>query len=220
MLSMIETHSDNANIIADRPICMAKRFFDVLFSGIGLVSLLPVFAITSLLVVLDSRGGPFFVQTRIGLNGKTFRMMKFRSMFVDGDSRLSNPEMRRKAESAGRVLKFAGDPRVTRIGRILRSTSIDELPQLINVLLGDMSIVGPRALIPSMLTPYPEWSAERALVKPGITGLWQVSARDRNESLEDMIDYDLEYIHTWSLWNDLSIVARTPSVLISRKGAV
>ena len=197
-----------------------KRGLDLAFSVVGLTLFSPVFFVVAILVVLDSRGGAFFRQTRVGLDGKRFRMFKFRSMYIDGEKRLADPGLQRKAEEAGRVLKLKCDPRVTPIGRILRSTSIDELPQLINVLLGHMSIVGPRALIPSMLVPYPEWARLRQVVYPGITGLWQVSARERNESLADMIDYDLEYIRAWSLWSDLTIIARTPKVLISRKGAV
>lgn len=198
----------------------AKRGLDIIVSLLVVVCLLPLFALVCIFIVLDSEGSPFFVQKRVGLRGQRFKMYKFRSMYVNGRERLKDPTMQEKAEGAGRVLKLAHDPRVTRIGRILRSTSIDELPQLINVLLGHMSLVGPRALVPSMLAPYPEWAAEREVVKPGITGLWQVSARERNESLEDMIDYDLEYIRNWSLWKDLVILAKTPKVVFSRRGAV
>lgn len=197
-----------------------KRCLDIVLSIIGLLILLPIFLVVSILVPLDSKGGAFFAQTRIGAGGRRFKMLKFRSMFVDAEQRLGDPNLARETEAAGRILKLKHDPRVTRLGRVLRSTSIDELPQFVNVLLGHMSIVGPRALVPSMLDPFPEWAEAREVVPPGITGLWQVSARDRNESLADMIDYDLEYIHTWSLWNDLVIMARTPKALISRKGAI
>lgn len=199
---------------------LIKRWFDLVFSITGLILLSPVFLSVTVLVVLGSKGGAFFRQTRVGLNGKRFRMLKFRTMYIDGEKRLGDSDLQRNTEEAGRVLKLKSDPRVTPVGRVLRYTSIDELPQLINVILGQMSIVGPRALIPSMLDPYPEWARLREVVYPGITGLWQVSARDRNESLADMIEYDLEYIHTWSLWSDLAIIARTPKAVISGKGAV
>lgn len=147
-------------------------------------------------------------------------MMKLRSMFVDAAEHLDDPSIAEKAEAAGRVLKLKCDPRVTRVGKLLRTTSLDELPQLINVFLGQMSLVGPRALTINMVNPYPDWSKARHVMRPGITGLWQVSARERNESLEDMIEYDLDYIHHWSLLLDAIIVARTPGAVISRKGAV
>jgi lipopolysaccharide/colanic/teichoic acid biosynthesis glycosyltransferase len=197
-----------------------KRWLDMLTSAVCMICLLPLFVVVSIAVCVDSPGAPFFLHTRVGRDGRRFKMVKFRSMFVDGDKRLNDPEIRDKVESAGRVLKFEGDPRITRVGKLIRSTSIDELPQLINVLMGHMSIVGPRALMPSMLDPYPEWAAARSIVRPGITGLWQISARERNESLEDMIDYDLEYIRNWSILGDLMILAKTPGVVLSRKGAV
>jgi lipopolysaccharide/colanic/teichoic acid biosynthesis glycosyltransferase len=141
-------------------------------------------------------------------------------MYVDAHNRLDDPGALKEAEAAGRVFKVKCDPRVTRVGRLLRTSSLDELPQLINVLLGQMSLVGPRALTPNMVAPYPDWSKARHVMRPGITGLWQVSARERNESLEDMIEYDLEYIRRWSVMLDATILARTPGTVISRKGAV
>ena len=141
-------------------------------------------------------------------------------MYTDADEHLSDPDRRTRFEQCGKVLKLEQDPRVTRIGRVLRTTSLDELPQLMNVLLGHMSLVGPRALIPSMVNPYPEWSKARHVMLPGITGLWQVSARERNESLSDMIEYDLDYIRRWSLLLDGIILVRTPGAVISRKGAI
>jgi len=199
---------------------ITKRMADILVSMIGLVCLLPLFALVCVLIAIDSPGSPFFLQTRVGRYGRRFRMMKFRSMFVDADKRMEDPRILAEAEAAGRVVKLKRDPRVTRIGKLLRTTSLDELPQLINVFFGHMSLVGPRALTPNMVEPYPDWSKARHVMRPGITGLWQVSARERNESLEDMIDYDLDYIRRWSLYLDAAILARTPGVVISRRGAV
>jgi len=199
---------------------LLKRIADMFFSIIALTVLLPLILVVSVAIVIDSPGGVLFAQTRVGLNGRLFRMLKFRSMYIDADKRIGDPLLIKDAEAAGKVLKLDNDPRVTRVGKFIRTTSIDELPQLVNVLLGHMSIVGPRALIPSMLKPFPEWAKAREVVPPGITGLWQVSARDHNESLADMIEYDLEYISNWSLWQDLVIMFRTPMAVFSRKGAV
>lgn len=197
-----------------------KRCCDLLLSLVLLIILGVPFIVIAALISLESAGSPLFVQARVGIKGRRFRMLKFRSMYVDADTRLPDPEIRQQFESTGRILKLCEDPRVTRVGKLLRVTSMDELPQLINVLLGDMSLVGPRALIPSMVDPYPEWSNARHIMQPGITGLWQVSARERNESLADMIEYDLEYVRKWSLWSDFIILCRTPGVVLSRKGAV
>lgn len=197
-----------------------KRTIDVVLSLLGTVLVLPLVPTICGLIVLDSPGSPFYVRVRIGRNGRRFGMIKFRSMFVDAANRVPDPARLKQIEAEGRVLKLDNDPRVTRIGKILRSTSLDELPQLINVLLGHMSLVGPRALVPSMLEPYPDWAKARSVVRPGLSGLWQVSARERNESLADMIDYDLDYIRNWSLLRDVVILARTPRAVLSRKGAI
>lgn len=199
---------------------VAKRVADTILSLALLVCLLVPFAFICLAIVLDSPGSPFFVQIRVGRNGRRFAMLKFRSMYTDADQRLCDPGERAELEQSGRVLKLKQDPRVTRVGKILRTTSLDELPQVLNAFLGQMSLVGPRALIPSMVEPYPEWSKARHVMRPGITGLWQVSARERNESLEDMIEYDLQYIRAWSLLSDAVILIRTVGVVCSRKGAV
>lgn len=197
-----------------------KRAMDMAVSSLCLVLLFPVLVVIAALIALDSSGGILYLQTRVGLDGRYFHVLKFRSMYTDRDSTLDSLQARKEAESLGRILKMKNDPRITRVGRFLRSTSIDEFPQLINVFLGDMSIVGPRPLIPSMLQPYPEWARARQVMRPGITGLWQISAREHNESLADMIEYDLDYINNWSLWKDTSIVLRTPRAVISRRGAI
>lgn len=207
-------------MMLNRADLIVKRVVDVAISLFGLVCLLPLLLLICTLVVIDSPGSPLFLQTRVGRNGRRFKMIKFRSMYVDADKRLDDPNILKETEAAGKVLKLERDPRVTRIGRLLRISSLDELPQLINVFLGQMSLVGPRALIPSMVDPYPEWSEARHVMRPGITGLWQVSARERNESLEDMIEYDLDYIRHWSLMSDIKTLVRTPAVVFSRKGAV
>ena len=197
-----------------------KRWADIFVSAVAIVLLLPLFVLLCIVISLDSLGSPFFLQVRVGRYGQCFQMLKFRSMFIDADKRLDDPDMAIKAEAEGRVLKLKNDPRVTRIGNLLRTSSLDELPQLINVLLGQMSLVGPPCAYADMVDPYPDLSERRHTVRPGITGFWQVSAREHNESLADMIEDDLHYIQRWSLFLDAIIIARTPGAVISRKGAV
>lgn len=199
---------------------VVKRIMDILISLVGLTILLPLFILICVFITLDSPGSPFFLQVRVGRYEKCFRMIKFRSMYVNSNEQQSDTDYCRRMDAEGKIIKLQNDPRITRVGKILRTTSLDELPQLANVLIGHMSLVGPRALIPSMMAPYPEWAKRRSVVRPGITGLWQTSAREHNESLADMINYDLEYIHNWSLWKDIVILALTPKAVISGKGAV
>ncbi|MFO1476868.1 MAG: sugar transferase [Verrucomicrobiota bacterium] len=144
-------------------------------------------------------------------------MFKFRSMRIDTDPKLA--QLQRRAAESGVLVKHVRDPRVTPIGRVLRSTSIDELPQLMNVLRGEMSLVGPRPLLPFMLAPFPAFARARAIVRPGLTGLWQIRERHNNTSALCMLPHDLEYIRRFSLWRDLVILCRTPWVVITQKGA-
>ncbi len=191
-----------------------KRAFDVVSSAAALLLLSPLLLGTAIAVRLDSPGPVFFRQTRVGKNGRHFKMLKFRSMHVDAEARLES--LRALNEASGPVFKMRNDPRVTRVGRFIRRTSLDELPQFLNVLAGEMSIVGPRPPVPSEVRQYQRWQRRRLSVKPGITCTWQVSGRS-NISFDQWMKLDLEYIDTWSLWQDIQICFRTvPAVLLSR----
>jgi lipopolysaccharide/colanic/teichoic acid biosynthesis glycosyltransferase len=199
---------------------IAKRSLDIIGAGIGLVLLSPFFLIVALLVRAD--GGPaFFAHQRVGRGGKLFGCLKFRSMVVDSQSRLeallANDPTARAEWEATRKLK--NDPRITPIGRFLRSTSLDELPQLINVLHGEMSLVGPRPVQEAEIDRYYGASAAHYMaVRPGITGLWQVSGRSET-SYESRVALDVAYVSRPSLLADLSILLRTPVAVLSRRGA-
>jgi lipopolysaccharide/colanic/teichoic acid biosynthesis glycosyltransferase len=194
-----------------------KRVFDWAASALILLVLAPALLLIALLLRFSSRGPVVFSQPRVGYREKAFVMYKFRSMRIEPD--LTCAAAQQSAAAQGMLLKREDDPRVTQMGRFLRSTSLDELPQLLNVLKGDMSLVGPRPLVPFMLGPFPDFRKARALVRPGITGLWQVRDRARNTSAVPMMPHDLEYVRRLSLWLDLEILLRTFFVVVSRKGA-
>ncbi len=203
-----------------RPVSrFVKRMTDVAAGLAGTLVLAVIYPFVALALKRDSKGPVLFKQTRIGKDRRPFTMYKFRSMCQDAERRLPQLIDMAAAKATGEIYKQRDDPRITRVGRVLRRTSLDELPQVLNVLKGDMSLVGPRALLPHMVAPFPEWNRQRSVVTPGITGLWQVSARDKNTSLRDMIDYDLEYIERQSLLLDLRILARTVKVLMESHGA-
>jgi exopolysaccharide biosynthesis polyprenyl glycosylphosphotransferase len=194
---------------------MLKRTFDVAFSGVALVALGPLLAVIALAVKLSSRGTVFFRQTRIGRGGRTFQMMKFRTMVVDADQRKHELLAYNEAHP---LFKIANDPRTTLVGRFLRRQALDELPQLFNVLRGDMSIVGPRPLIAEEDRLFSGWQRRRYHVAPGITGPWQILGSSR-VPLEDMVTLDYLYCANWSLWLDVKILLRTiPAVLSRRSG--
>jgi exopolysaccharide biosynthesis polyprenyl glycosylphosphotransferase len=195
---------------------VAKRLFDLLLSGIGLVLMSPVLMIIAMSVKLSSAGPVLYRQTRVGRRGKPFTMLKFRTMQTGSDARVD--ELRAKHGMNDLMFKMRDDPRVTRTGRILRRFSLDELPQLINVLKGDMSLVGPRPPLPEEVTKYEDWQFDRLEVPPGITGLWQVSGRSEL-SFDDCVRLDLFYVENWSLAYDLYILAKTLPVLVFRRGA-
>jgi exopolysaccharide biosynthesis polyprenyl glycosylphosphotransferase len=192
-----------------------KRMLDILVAVSSLLVLSPLLAIVALVVKLDSKGPVFFIQNRVGFNKRRFRMLKFRTMCVDAEARMH--ELEHLNEKTGPIFKIANDPRTTRAGKWLRRASIDELPQLINVLLGDMSIVGPRPLsVRDALRMEVAWQKRRFSVKPGLTCLWQVSGRS-NLSFEQWMQLDLEYIDRWSLGLDGLILLRTiPAILLAR----
>ena len=194
-----------------------KRGIDIAGSAVLLVLLAPVFALAAVLIRLDSPGPVFFRQTRIGLNKRRFEMIKFRSMVVDAERRMSELEDLNEVE--GPVFKIRNDPRITRVGRWLRKTSIDELPQLINVFLGDMSLVGPRPLPVRDYEGFDtDWHLRRFSVRPGITCLWQVEGRS-DISFERWMELDMQYIDTWSLWLDVKILFKTIPAVLRGQGA-
>lgn len=191
-----------------------KRLLDVLGAGVGLLLLAPVFAVIALVIRADDRGPVFFRQTRVGRGGQEFSILKFRTMCVDAEARMA--ELASANEGAGPLFKMKSDPRITRVGAFLRKTSLDELPQLWNVLTGSMSLVGPRPALPREVALYEDFADRRLLVTPGITGLWQVSGRS-DLDWADGVRLDLHYVENWSFVHDVVILARTiPSVLRSR----
>lgn len=207
----------------------SKRLIDVAGSGLTLMALGPLFALIACAVKLTSKGPVFFRQVRVGRGGRRFECLKFRSMHVSCDPAIHKDYVRRLISGSRRpdptlansdgLYKIKNDPRVTWVGRILRKTSLDELPQFWNVLKGEMSLVGPRPAIPYEIECYDIWHRRRVLgVKPGITGLWQVSGRSRT-TFDEMVRLDLKYARTWSVWLDLRILLKTPRAVFSGEGA-
>jgi len=193
-----------------------KRAIDLVCSGIGLLVLSPVFAAIAIAIKLSSKGPVFFNQMRIGKNGRKFRMIKFRSMYLDAEERLK--ELMDKNEAQGAIFKIKDDPRITSVGKFLRRYSLDELPQLINVFLGQMSLVGPRPPLERELSKYESWQLKRIDTLPGMTGLWQVSGRSEL-SFSEMVQMDIYYIEHWSIWLDVKILLKTIPAVLSGKGA-
>jgi exopolysaccharide biosynthesis polyprenyl glycosylphosphotransferase len=194
-----------------------KRSIDVVGSFVGLILLAPLFLLVSLLVKLSSRGPVFFVQARCGLNGRVFKFYKFRTMVEDAERRKA--DLTHLNEMKGPAFKMRRDPRITKLGAVLRKTSLDELPQLWNVLKGDMSLVGPRPPLPDEVECYDSRQAQRLGVIPGITGLWQVSGRNSLPDFDMWLELDLKYARSWSLWLDLRILVKTVLVVLLAKGA-
>jgi exopolysaccharide biosynthesis polyprenyl glycosylphosphotransferase len=196
----------------DQPLATAcKRLIDLLVAAVSLVVLSPLGALIALSILVHDGKPILFAQPRVGLNGRTFTLWKFRTMVVDAERRMD--EVADLNERDGPVFKASRDPRVTPLGRVLRATSLDELPQLWNVLKGDMSLVGPRPALRSEVEQYDPWHRRRLSMKPGMTGLWQVSIRN-DKQFDSWVARDLEYIDSWSLLEDLKILGRTiPAVL-------
>jgi len=195
---------------------MLKRLMDICVSGLLLFLMAPLFMAVAILIKVTMPGPVFFSQKRVGLNGRRFRMWKFRSMVVDAEARKA--ALAKANEMAGPVFKISNDPRITQLGKLLRRTSIDELPQLWNVLVGDMSLVGPRPPLPKEVNQYERWQLRRLSMRPGLTCIWQVSGRNE-VSFHEWMEMDLRYIDTWSFVNDLTILARTVPVVITGRGA-
>jgi exopolysaccharide biosynthesis polyprenyl glycosylphosphotransferase len=194
----------------------AKRTFDVVGAGLLLVLTAPILLVVAVAVKLDSKGPVLFRQVRVGRDSEPFSVLKVRTMVVDAEARLA--ELRELNEADGPLFKMADDPRITRVGKFLRVTSLDELPQLWNVIRGDMSLVGPRPALPHETEEWDALLTQRLRVKPGITGMWQVSGRS-DTTFEDYTRLDLYYVDNWSLATDLAILAKTVPVVLLRQGA-
>lgn len=195
-----------------------KRAMDIVLSLIGIIVLSPLLLAVAIAIYLDDpTGSPIFIQDRIGKDGKPFRFYKFRSMVVNAEAQLE--ALQSMNEMDGPVFKIKNDPRVTRIGRFIRRTSIDELPQLFNILKGDMSLVGPRPPLPREVMQYGPYERQRLLVKPGLTCYWQ--ARGRNEiKFQEWMEMDMEYVHHHDLWVDIKLIFMTARAVIMGKGAM
>ncbi|MGG7058155.1 sugar transferase [Clostridium tertium] len=194
----------------------SKRILDFICSLLGLIVLSPVLLIVAILIKLESKGPIVFSQKRVGLNGDEFKMYKFRSMVVNAEK--LKVKLAKQNEMSGPMFKMKDDPRVTKVGRFIRKTSIDELPQLINVLKGDMSLVGPRPSLPKEVEKFEPWMLDRLSVKPGLTCYWQVSGRN-NIDFEDWMKLDLQYVEDRSFLLDLKLIFKTLFVLFGDKNA-
>ena len=193
-----------------------KRAIDLVGSATLLVVLAPAMLVCAVAIRLTSPGPALFKQPRAGRHGQTFTLLKFRSMKCGADEDIAG--LRGQSEVDGPLFKMKDDPRITRVGRFLRATSLDELPQLLNVLLGQMSLVGPRPFVVAEAQQIDGWAAKRFTVRPGMTGLWQVSGRS-DLPFEDLRHLDYAYVSSWSLWWDLRILAKTPPTVFARRGA-
>jgi lipopolysaccharide/colanic/teichoic acid biosynthesis glycosyltransferase len=227
------THSQpvEARVVSEpRLLGLLRRGFDITFAGITILVLSPLLLAVALAVRLDSHGPALFRQRRVGLGQREFTLLKFRSMRLDADPRghqeyvtaliKGSDEDGESLPDGGKkdLYKLAVDNRITPVGRWIRKWSVDELPQLFNVVRGDMTLVGPRPAIPYEVAEYPVWYLERFSVKPGLTGYWQVSGRSER-TYEEMVRLDIEYAERRSLALDLSILAKTPWIVLTRKGA-
>ncbi|GAB6168204.1 sugar transferase [Clostridium carnis] len=193
-----------------------KRLIDILGAVLGLVIFSPVLVIISILIKLESKGKIFFSQTRVGLNGKEFKIYKFRSMVENAEN--LKKALEDKNEMSGPMFKMKNDPRVTKMGKFIRKTSIDELPQLINVLKGDMSLVGPRPNLPEEVSKFEPWMLKKLEAKPGLTCYWQVLGRN-NIGFEEWMQLDIDYINDRSLWLDIKLIFKTFFLLFGDKNA-
>ncbi|WP_171787061.1 sugar transferase [Clostridium beijerinckii] len=196
--------------------CFLKRTMDVLCSSIGLIILSPIFLVTAILIRLESEGSSIFSQERVGRNGKKFRMYKFRSMVANAEE--LKDKLSAKNEMNGPMFKMKEDPRVTKVGRFIRKTSIDELPQLVNVLKGEMSLVGPRPSLPKEVVKFEDWMMERLSVKPGLTCYWQVSGRS-DIGFEDWMRLDVKYVRERNTLVDIKLVLKTFGVFFGDEHA-
>ena len=183
-----------------------KRFFDIVLSLSALIVLSPVFLITAIAILLEDGRPVFFTQQRAGKDLKSFKIYKFRSMYKDADSKLK--DLLKDNEQTGHAFKIKNDPRITKVGKFIRKVSIDELPQLLNIIRGDMSIVGPRPILPWQMEECNEYEKQRSIVQPGLTCYWQISGR-ADIKWEQWVELDLDYIENMSLWTDIKMIIKT-----------
>jgi exopolysaccharide biosynthesis polyprenyl glycosylphosphotransferase len=221
MVSPIRSSHPMAETVWDIPVhpvryAAAKRALDVVVAFCCLLFGFPLFLLVALLVKYTSRGPVLFKQTRVGLGGREFPCYKFRSMYIDAEERLEH--LRHLNEVSGPVFKIKNDPRITPVGRVIRKLSLDELPQFLNVLLGDMSLVGPRPPIPAEVRKYTRKQLGRLSVRPGLTCLWQISGRS-SIGFDQWVELDLLYIRTMSFWGDFKILLKTIPAVITGRGA-
>ncbi len=195
----------------------AKRFIDILGGLVGACIAAVLFVIVGIAIKLDSPGPIIFAQERIGKNGRRFRMYKFRSMYIDAEKRKA--ELMKQNEMSGLMFKMKDDPRITKVGKFIRKTSLDEFPQFFNVLMGDMSLVGTRPPTVNEFKEYSNYHKRRLSMKPGITGMWQVSGRSDITDFEEVVRLDCKYIDNWSLWLDFQILVKTVLAVVARKGS-
>lgn len=195
-----------------------KRATDIAGGLVGIILSFPIMLITAIAIKLDSPGPVIFKQTRVGQNGRQFKIYKFRSMYVDAEER--KKELMAKNEIEGGVMfKMKDDPRITRVGKFIRKTSIDELPQFFNIVGGSMSLVGTRPPTLDEVEKYKRKQWRRISIKPGLTGMWQVNGRSKIDNFDDIVEMDVEYIDNWSLWLDIKIILKTVLVILKRDGA-
>ena len=210
----IELKFENKQNLRVYEIC--KRTIDIIGAGLGLILLSPIIAVVACAVKVTSKGPVFFSQKRVGKNGELFEMYKFRSMVVNAEELKENLE--EQNEMSGPMFKIKDDPRITKVGKFIRKTSIDELPQLWNVLKGDMSLVGPRPSLPKEVEQFDNWMFKRLSVRPGLTCYWQVSGRN-NIDFEDWMKLDVKYVEERNLWIDIKLIFKTVFVLFGDKNA-
>lgn len=207
----------SGNSLNTRFYLFIKRVFDILFSLLVIILLSPLFICIAITIFLDDpKGSPFFIQKRCGKNGRLFSLYKFRSMYVDAEETLS--KLLTYNEMDGPVFKIREDPRITRFGKFIRRTSIDELPQFINVLMGDMSIVGPRPALPREVKQYNELQLKRLSVKPGLTCYWQVIPKRNSLSFDEWVALDLKYIQDQCFLLDIKLILKTFKAVINAEG--
>lgn len=204
--------NERSNILYE----VIKRIIDIVASFTGLILLSPLILIVSILIKLESKGEVIFKQKRVGLNGKEFYMYKFRSMVINAEE--LKEQLESQNEMSGPMFKIKDDPRITKVGKFIRKTSIDELPQLINVIKGDMSLVGPRPSLPKEVKKFEPWMMERLEVKPGLTCIWQISGRN-NIDFEDWMKLDIKYVRERSIKLDIKLILKTVLVLFGDKNA-
>ncbi|MBQ9517715.1 MAG: sugar transferase [Eubacterium sp.] len=196
---------------------LKKRIFDIIVSTILLIfAIIPILLVALAIFIDDPHGNPFYKQIRIGRHGEEFYMYKFRTMYVDADKRKA--ELMEQNEMDGPVFKIKDDPRITRLGKILRKISVDELPQFFNVLKGDMSMVGPRPPLPNEVAEYEDYHKLRLIVTPGITCDWQIADNRNDIPFEQWVEMDLNYIENRTTWGDLKIIFKTPFAMLSATG--